>query len=68
MMETQPHDGRPPAPVLVVEDDADTRELLRAALEGEGLAVATAAQRPVPRQGTLSPSTAGREFSLRQTH
>jgi DNA-binding response OmpR family regulator len=41
LLATQPHDGRPP--VLVVEDDVGTRELLRAALEGEGLVVATAA-------------------------
>lgn len=31
------------APVLVVEDDPDTRELLQTTLEGEGFAVATAA-------------------------
>ena len=36
-------DAVAPAPVLVVEDDPDTRELLQTTLEAEGLAVATAA-------------------------
>jgi DNA-binding response OmpR family regulator len=42
-MATEGGEGQPMAPVLVVEDDPDTREILATALAEAGLAVATAA-------------------------